>query len=198
MESLNFSKRDCGANSKAKKLRKKGLVPGIIYGKNLNSLMFEVGELDICREISKIGQHGILDVEFDGNRKKALIKDVQRDPLTNKIIHLDLQELEKNERIISSVPIVYSGEEYLHKKGMVLQKEKDSIKVEGYYDEIPKNIKIDMKEVNKGFVYRVADLEIASEISIIEDLNSVVASVGYEQLRKEEVVEDNIEESDSE
>lgn len=191
MSNLNFNKRDSNTNSKAKKLRKKGLVPGVIYGKQIKSLMFEVGELELCREISKVGQHGIMDVELDGSRKKAIIKSVQRDPLSNRIIHLDLQELEKNEKITSSVPIVYLGEEYLHKKGMVVQKEKDSIKVEGYYDEIPKNIKIDMKDVNKGLVYRIADLEIASEISIIDDLNSVVASVGYEQLRKEEVVEEN-------
>ena len=191
MGSLNFNKRDCSSNSKAKKLRKNGLVPGIIYGKKVNSMMFEVGELELSREISKIGQHGILDVDLDGSRKKALIKSVQRDPLSNKIIHLDLQELEKNEKVTSQVPIVYSGESYLNKKGLIIQKEKDSIKVEGYYDEIPKNIRIDMKDVDKGLVYRIADLEIASEISIIDDLNSVIASVSYEQLRKEEIIEEN-------
>lgn len=190
---LNFNKRDCSTNSKAKKLRKKGLVPGIIYGQKINSMMFEVGELELNREISKIGQHGIVDVDLEGNRKKAIIKSVQRDPLSNKIIHLDLQELEQNEKVISQVPIVYSGENYLNKKGLIIQKEKDSIKVEGYYDEIPKNIKIDMKDVNKGLVYRVADLEVGSELSIIDDLNTVIASVGYEQLRKEEVIEANSE-----
>lgn len=191
MESLNFSKRNYNTNSKAKKLRKKGLVPGVIYGKHLKSLMFEIGELELNREISRVGQHAVLDVDLDGSSKKVLIKEVQRDPITNKIIHLDLQELDANKKVMSSVPIVYLGEEYLHKKGMVLQKEKDSIKVEGYYDEIPKNIKIDMKEINKGLVYRVSDIEVASEISIIDDLNSVIASVGYERVKNDENTDDS-------
>jgi len=191
LESLNFSKRNYNTNSKAKKLRKKGLVPGVIYGKHLKSLMFEIGELELNREISKVGQHAVLDVDLDGSSKKVLIKEVQRDPMTNKIIHLDLQELDANKKVMSSVPIVYLGEEYLHKKGMVLQKEKDSIKVEGYYDEIPKNIKIDMKEINKGLVYRVSDIEVASEISIIDDLNSVIASVGYERVKNDENTDDS-------
>ena len=191
MESLNFSKRNYNAKSKAKKLRKKGLVPGVIYGKHLKSLMFEIGELELNREISRVGQHAVLDVDLDGSSKKVLIKEVQRDPITNKIIHLDLQELDANKKVMSSVPIVYLGEEYLHKKGMVLQKEKDSIKVEGYYDEIPKNIKIDMKEINKGLVYRVSDIEVASEISIIDDLNSVIASVGYERVKNDENTDDS-------
>lgn len=191
MESLNFSKRNYNTNSKAKKLRKKGLVPGVIYGKHLKSLMFEIGELELNREISRVGQHAVLDVDLDGRSKKVLIKEVQRDPITNKIIHLDLQELDENKKVMSSVPIVYLGEEYLHKKGMVLQKEKDSIKVEGYYDEIPKNIKIDMKEINKGLVYRVSDIEVASEISIIDDLNSVIASVGYERVKNDENTDDS-------
>ncbi|NLL31277.1 MAG: 50S ribosomal protein L25 [Clostridiales bacterium] len=181
MESLNLKKRDITKKIKAKQLRRSGRVPGILYNKNMNNFMFEVGELELCREISEIGDHGILNFQLDGKDKKALIKDVQRDPVTGKIIHIDLQELEKNQKVISSIPIQYIGEGLLNKKGMVVQKERESVKVEGVAEKLPKSIKINMANLNKGAVYKIADLEVASELSIVDDINTVVASVSYER-----------------
>lgn len=181
MENLNLQKRDANISNNAKKLRKIGKVPGILYSKELNSLLFEVGELDISREVRRNGEHGVVNLNVEGDRITALIKEVQRDPVTNKIIHLDLQELEHNQKIISQVPIQYIGEEFLHKKGMVLQKEKDTVKVECYADNLPKSFKINMSQDDKEAVYRVADLEIASELSVIDDLELVIASSLYER-----------------
>lgn len=181
MNSLNLNKRDESIPNNAKKIRRKGKVPGILYGKKSNELMFEVGELELCREISKNGEHGIVNFDLNGKDHKALIKDVQRDPVTHKIIHLDLEELDENKKIISTVPIYYEGEGLLNKKGMVLQKEKDSIKVECTADNLPKYIKINIDGSNNGYVYRAGDLEVASELSIIDDLNTVIAAVTYER-----------------
>ncbi len=181
MNSLNLNKRDENIPNNAKKLRKNGRIPGVLYGKSSNAFMFEVAELELCREISKNGEHGIVNVDLNGNECQALIKDVQRDPVTHKIIHLDLEELDKNKKIISTVPIYYEGEGYLNKKGMVLQKEKDSIKVECTADNLPKYISININGSDSGYVYRAGDLEVASELSIIDDLNTVIASVTYER-----------------
>jgi large subunit ribosomal protein L25 len=181
LDNLNLQKRDASISNNAKKLRQVGKVPGILYSKEVNNFLFEVGELDIAREVRKNGEHGVVNVSMDGDRVKALIKDVQRDPVTNKIIHLDLQELEHNQKVISQVPIQYLGEEFLNRKGMVLQKEKDTVRVECYADSLPKSFKINMAKDEKESVYRIADLEIASELSIIDDLNSVIASSVYER-----------------
>ena len=189
MNSLNLNKRDDSIPNNAKKIRRQGKVPGILYGKKLNELVFEVGEIELCREIAKNGEHGIVNLNLNGKEHKALIKDVQRDPVTHKIIHLDLEELDQNKKIISTVPIYYEGEGLLNKKGMVLQKEKDSIKVECTADNLPKYIKINIDGSNNGYVYRAGDLELASELSIIDNLNTVIAAVTYER----KTVSDNIE-----
>ena len=180
MNSLNLTKRDTSVSNNAKKLRRKGIVPGILYGRKNKEFIFEVGELELCREISKNGEHGIVNFDLNGEELQAVIKGVQRDSVTHKIIHLDLEELEKNKKIVSNVPIYYDGEEYLNKKGMVLQKEKDSVKIECNAYNLPKNIKININE-NNGMVFRVGDLEVASELSIIDDLNTVIASISYER-----------------
>lgn len=194
MNTLNLLKRDLNLANNAKKLRKQGKIPGIIYGEKNKQFMFEVSELELGREISKSGEHGIIDFNINGKNQKALIKDVQRDPVTHKILHLDLKELNENEKIISNVPLYYEGEDYLNKNGMVLQKEKDSIKVECNSEDLPKYIKLNVNELNNGYVYRVGDLEVANEISIIDSLDMVVASISYERKK----VSDDMEEIEKE
>lgn len=194
MNSLNFNKREGSIPNNAKKLRRSGKVPGILYGKELRDLMFEVGELELCKEISRTGEHGILDFNLNGTSHRALIKDVQRDPVTHKIIHLDLEELEENRKIVSSVPIRYLGEENLNKNGVVLQKERDSIKVECMPDTLPKYLNMDINGSRDGYVYRIGDLEVASELSIIDDLNTVIASVSYERKTVSDDMEEEVEE----
>ena len=189
MSNLEMNKRSIDVPNSAKKSRKNGKVPGVLYGNKINNLLFEVGELELCHEIGINGEHVILEFNLDGESHRGLIKEVQRDPVTNKIIHLDLEELNGKNKVISSVPIHYVGEEYLNKKGIVLQKEKDSVKVECSIESLPKHINFNIGNGNVGSVYKFGDLEVASEISILDDLNSVIASVIYER----KTVKDNNE-----
>ena len=193
MSNLEMNKRSIDVPNSAKKSRKNGKVPGVLYGNKINNLLFEVGELELCHEIGISGEHGVLEFNLDGESHRGLIKEVQRDPVTNKIIHLDLEELNGKNKVISSVPIHYVGEEYLNKKGIVLQKEKDSVKVECSIESLPKYIDFNIGKGNVGSVYKFGDLEVASEISILDDLNSVIASVIYER----KTVKDNNELSQS-
>lgn len=198
MSNLEMNKRVIDVPNSAKKARRNGKVPGVLYGKKMNNLLFEVAELELCHEIAANGEHGVLEFNLDGEGHRGLIKEVQRDPVTNKIIHLDLEELKGKNKIISSVPIHYVGEEYLNKKGIVVQKEKDSVKVECSIDALPKYIDFNIGTGDVGSVYKFGDLEVASEISILDDLNSVIASISYErktvvennELAKEDVKED--------
>ena len=181
MSDLEINRRSIDVPNSAKKARKNGKVPGVLYGKAIKNLLFEVGELELAHEVARNGQHGVLDFCLDGEKHKGLIKEVQKDPVTNKIIHLDLEEVNGAEKVVSSVPIHYIGEEFLNKKGIVLQKEKDSVKVECTVDSIPKYIDFNIGTGTVGSVYKCGDLEGASEISVLDDLNSVIASISYER-----------------
>lgn len=190
MSNLELNKRSIDIPNSAKKARRNGKVPGVLYGKKINNLLFEVGELELDHEVVINGEHGVIEFNLDGESHKGLIKEVQRDPISNRIIHLDLEDLNGKNKIISSIPINYIGEEYLNKKGIVLQKEKDSVKVQCSVDSLPKYIDFNIGSGDAGSVYKFADLEVASEISILDDLNSVIASVSYER----KTVSDNMDE----
>lgn len=192
MSNLEFNKRSIDIPNSAKKARRNGKVPGVLYGKKINNLLFEVGELELDHEVAVNGEHGVIEFNLDGESHKGLIKEVQRDPVSKKIIHLDLEDLKGKNNITSSVPINYIGEEFLNKKGIVLQKEKDSVKVECSVNAVPKYIDFNVGSGVAGSVYKFADLEVASEISILDDLNSVIASVSYER----KTVSDNMDEAE--
>ncbi|WP_338595164.1 50S ribosomal protein L25 [Clostridium baratii] len=179
-------------NHGGRKARAKGLVPGVLYGKNINNFMFEISSLELDREVCNVGEHGILNVEFNGDSKQVLIKEVQREPVNHEIIHIDLEMIAKGEKIETEVPIQYIGEKLLTKKGVVLQKEKDSVKISCDSASLPKSVKLDVSRGINGSVYRLDDIEVASEISILEDLNSVVASISNEKKLVAELVEQEL------
>ncbi|WP_138206217.1 50S ribosomal protein L25 [Haloimpatiens lingqiaonensis] len=196
MESLTLSKRENKTSHAAKKMRRNGLVPGVLYGKSVGNYMFEVGELELSREINEVGEHGILDLNLEGNRVKALIKEVQRDAVNHEIIHVDLQEVKKNSIIQADVPIIFHNEKLVSKNGGILQKEKNSIKVQCNAEELPKNIHIDLKGLKVGNVVRMGDVEMAKEISMIEDPDTVIVSVTYAKNEGTYMDEEEIDEQD--
>ena len=181
MNNLNLKERTCRKGNTAKQERKKGFVPGVIYGKMKNNILFEISELELNKEISSCGEHGVLDYNFGGVSHNGLIKAIQRDPVTHKIMHIDIEEFDSDEKIETDVPIQFIGEDYLNSKGQVLQKEKDSVRVKCNVDELPKSIKFEVGRGVPGTVYRFADLEVAPEIAIVDDLDMVLASISVER-----------------
>ena len=177
MEKLVVEEREKNARHSARKNRRDGKVPGILYGKNLKNLMFEVGELELNSEINRIGEHGVLDITINGDNHNVLIKEIQREPVNHKIIHIDFEELYENSRVITEVPIKFIGENAINKNGGILQKERSSVKLQCKASKIPKLIQVDVSNLSVGDAYRVADIEFGEEISIIDALNLVLATV---------------------
>lgn len=186
MEELILNKRIKNSSNSARKGRKCGKVPGIIYGKELGSLMFEIGEMDLVKELNITGEHGAVNFDLDGYSGTAVIKDVQKDPLTHKVVHIDLEEVCANEEIVAEVPIKFNGKDFLAQKGVVLQSQKDSVKVSCRAEDLPKSIDIDVSKAHIGSVYKLSDLEVGSEISIVDNLSTICASVVVQQFVPEE------------
>lgn len=193
MEKLEVKEREKKARHSARRDRREGKVPGIMYGKNLKNLMFEVGELELNNQISRIGEHGVLDITINGDNHNVLIKEIQREPVNQKIIHIDFEELYENSRVITEVPIKFLGENTISKNGDVLQKERSSIKLQCTATKIPKSIEVDVSNLNAGDSYRVADIEFAEEISIIDSLSLVIATVTKVKKYNEDAEETEIE-----
>ncbi|WCM70881.1 50S ribosomal protein L25 [Clostridium perfringens] len=180
----------------SRQCRRKGLVPGVIYGKGINNFLFEIGELELNHALSVTGEHGLLSINSQEGSLNTLIKEVQRDPVTRKVLHIDLEKVEGNEEIETAVPINYVGEEYINKLDAVLQKNLDSIKVKCSPSNIPKGVNLNVGRAKPGDQFKIADVEFGNEITVVDDLNSIVASVSYDQkIITQEVVDQEVAEN---
>lgn len=177
MESLNIQERVKKCNHFAKKERKSGKIPGVLYGSDINSFMFEVGEIELNNQIKRDGEHGLLNVEVDGSIIKALIKEVQREPLSHKVIHIDLEKVDGNEYIQTEIPLVLKGEGAVKSKGGIIQKEKISVKIQCKADNIPRSIDIDVSNLDIGGIVRIGDVELGEDFTFIEPENTVIVSI---------------------
>lgn len=196
MENLQVNQREKKTRHSSRQCRRKGLVPGVIYGKGINNFLFEIGELELNHALSVTGEHGLLSINSQEGSLNTLIKEVQRDPVTRRVLHIDLEKVEGNEEIETAVPINYVGEAYINKLDAVLQKNLDSIKVKCSPSNIPKGVNLNVGRAKPGDQFKIADVEFGNEITIVDDLNSIVASVSYDQkIITQEVVDQEVAEN---
>nr|WP_283718691.1 50S ribosomal protein L25 [Clostridium perfringens] len=196
MENLQVNQREKKTRHSSRQCRRKGLVPGVIYGKGINNFLFEIGELELNHALSVTGEHGLLNINSQEGSLNTLIKEVQRDPVTRRVLHIDLEKVEGNEEIETAVPINYIGEEYINKLDAVLQKNIDSIKVKCSPSNIPKGVNLNVGRAKPGDQFKIADVEFGNEITVVDDLNSIVASVSYDQkIITQEVVDKEVAEN---
>jgi len=190
MNELVLNKRLNKTANAVKQKRREGKVPGVVYGKKLGNLMFEIGAMELAQELSKTGEHGAVRFDLDGYSGTAVIKEVQKDPVSHKVIHVDLEEVSGSKKLQTEVPIKLQGKEFLSQKGIVIQNQKDSVLVSCKAEDLPKAIAVDVSSAKLGSVYKLSDLEVGSEISIIDNLSTVFASVVTRQFIANEVSEE--------
>ena len=103
MNEIILNKRLNKTANAVKQKRREGKVPGVVYGKKLGSLMFEIGEMELVEGLSRTGEHGALKFDLDGYSGTAIIKEVQKDPVSHKVIHIDLEEVNGNKVLQAKV-----------------------------------------------------------------------------------------------
>lgn len=165
---------------KTKKGRKEGLIPAVVYGRAIKSINIWVDALDFSRLLKKSGESTIIELDVDGKEKRnVIIYEMQRDPITNKNIHVDFFQVRMDEEIETEVELVYIGEApAVREAGGVLVKSIDKITVKCLPADLPSEINVDIS-VLKTFDDRiiVGDLKISDKIKIELELETVLASV---------------------
>lgn len=172
------------------RLRKQGRLPAVIYGLNKQNFNIEVAMADVFEVLKHDGPHAVVDINVNGNHENAIIKDIQRDPIDGKVLHIDFERIEGNKKVHTKIPINFTGEEYLKSRGLLIQKEISYVEVDAPADRIPKNITIDLSSITGNYKVTLKDVEIAEEIAIDLPENATIAQVYY---YKEQVEQDTKE-----
>lgn len=183
--------------SKAKSLRALGLTPGIVYDEG-SSILVQVPTKDLLNIIKKDGHSAIFDLSYAGKEDQVFIKELQKDPVTYEILHIDLQPIAANETMKVNVPIHVEGQHQVESLGGIVQRQLREIEVEAFPRNIPKFLEIDVSDLEIGDNILVEDLQVGEGVEVLTSPQDVVLIITEPSMEEEEEVEEIEEEGDSE
>ncbi|ROL57794.1 50S ribosomal protein L25 [Bacteroidetes/Chlorobi group bacterium Naka2016] len=156
---LKVKKRGTG-KTEAKNLRKKGLIPGIFYTKDIAPIPI-VAEPKPLRPIVHTSETKIVRLQIEGEEKEyqCILKDVQIDPLKDTISHFDLFGIHEGSRLSVEVPIVLKGQPVGVREGGTLQQSLSKVRVKCLPDRIPTHFEIDISNLKIGKAIHISDIQ---------------------------------------
>ncbi|HBR18050.1 MAG: hypothetical protein A3G39_09820 [Deltaproteobacteria bacterium RIFCSPLOWO2_12_FULL_43_16] len=166
----------------AKKLRREGLIPCILYGPaSKETTPLVVKTVDLSKALATEAKSNVLvTLKIEGDKKKArtvMFRGFQRDPLKRDIIHIDLYELMMDHKIIVDVPVHFTGKAQGVALGGILQHEARTLKVECLPNQIPDKIDVDVTPLAIGHSLHVKDITLPQGLKVVGDPNITVALV---------------------
>ena len=163
----------------ARKLRNKGKIPAVRYGKECPVAQYAVDRLAMDRLLSVSGSALVaLDVDGAGSNDELLsiVKDIQRDPVSGKIIHADFYGVRYGEPILIEVPLVFEGKAAGVVEGGLLQPVRRSLEIRCLPRQIPENIVVDVTALGIGDAIHVNDLEVEG-VEFVATVNFTIVTV---------------------
>ncbi|MFZ1135080.1 MAG: 50S ribosomal protein L25 [Candidatus Korobacteraceae bacterium] len=184
--------RQSGNKNEARRLRKDGLIPAVLYGAGLEPLNISVDPRQMKRILgSESGHNSIFDLSAGGDSGKAMIVDWQADPVKGALLHVDLKRIAMDKLLRVSVPVTLKGEAPGVKlQGGILEQMMREVEVECLPADIPSHIDADVSKLEFGQTIRVSDLPHNDKVKFITDENQAIAHV---TAVKEVVVETPVE-----
>jgi len=143
---------------KAKALRRKGLIPAVLYGAHIDPVHVAIAEPDVRRLFSQISRSTMVELQVDGEVYRVFVKDVQIDPITTNFLHLDFYVPEAGRALEISVPVKIEGEAPGVKEGGVLEVLHSEIPIEAPPEKIPPHIVVDVSKLGLDEAILVRDL----------------------------------------
>ncbi len=146
----------------SKKFKEEGFIPAVIYGNgSKEATSVKIQEIALKKILSKHGSNVKLWVACGEDKKFGFIKEIQRQPVTNKIRHIDVQLVSRDKDVKIQIPIIFDGEEALKKVQLQLQIRKAFVEVFGKIDLMPDVIRVDVsaKERNDTITFEQFKLD---------------------------------------
>lgn len=175
---------------KVKTLRAEGLLPANIYGKKIKSISIQINHKDFEKVYKETGETGIVLLEVGSDEKPVLVHNIQVDPVTDTMIHVDFFQVDLKQKVSAKVPVELVGESPAEKQtlGTVIQ-QINEIEVEAFPMDLPEKFEIsveNLSEVDQAIF--IKDIRVdKTKVEVRADPEAIIAKV--EPPQKEEVVE---------
>jgi len=177
---LTVRKRTTTGKQAAKRLRTEGLIPGILYGEKQDNIALTIDARDLRTALSTpFGRNVILQLGVDGESgtTRAVVRDMERDPVSRDVLHVDLQRISENRPIQMSIPVVLVGESPAVKEGRgILDHTMRELEVKCLPKDIPEYIEVDITELEARNAIHVSDIEV-EDVELLDNPERPVVEV---------------------
>lgn len=176
---LQVQSRDI-LGKEVKQLRHQGILPAHLYGHNIPSLSLQMDMLSAERIVDRAGSSHLVALTVDKARKprNVLLREIQRDPRTGRLVHVDFYEVSMTEEITLDVPVTLAGEAPLKLKDLVLEQGLRVLSIKCLPDRIPDEVKVDVTSLaDAGQAIHVRDIKLGPGVALLNDPEEIVARV---------------------
>ncbi len=175
---LKAIKRDDTGKGSARRARAAGRVPAIVYGQGIDPVAIAVDRREFVTALqTDAGMNVLLSIEVDGTTTTALTRELQRDPVRGTLLHADFVKIDLTQEVEVEVPVHIIGDSPGVKEGGVLEHPLFTLHVRCLPTNVPESIDADISGLNIGDALRVSELAEGRDFHILNDPDSVVASV---------------------
>ena len=184
MEKIEFKAKPRKQTGKGAcyKIRQSGSIPGILYGAAKENFTIILEKKSTEKNLKRLKGHSIianLILEDNGDSKtyKSIVKEIQYNPITRDVLHIDFNLIRSDKPIVMQVPLNFTGECPGVKEGGILEHHLWELKVEALPDKIPDAINVDISTLEIGKSLSVKNISVPEEIKILTDVEHSLATV---------------------
>jgi len=165
-----------------KEIRRDGYIPGSLYGKGKPALPLEVALGHLAEALrTDAGTHTVIDLKVDGAKRgedgTAVVKVIQKDPLTRRVLHVELERVSLSDVIVTRVPIEIHGEAPGVREGGVLELVMDQIEVKSRADQMLQRLDVDVSDLVIGSFVHAADVLLPEGIELASRPDDIVVAL---------------------
>lgn len=189
--------------SGAREVRKEGNIPAVLYGNGMEPTALVVEPEALRRALSNsAGRNTVLELEIEGSEETAgkfsMLREIQKDPLGDRVMHIDFLAIDMKKPVAVSVPVNTNGRSEGERKGGKLEKLMRAVEMECLPSDIPDSVEIDVSGLDIGDSVDVAGLGLGEGIRPIRGGEEKVVQVIAERVKEEEPAEEEAAEEEAE
>lgn len=176
---IKGERREEFGKGSARRLRRDGKIPGVLYEKGIENIHFAVDLIEMTAIVRNDGANAIVELELDGEKLLAMVKHIDQNVITLDIDHIDLLGIKRGEKVTVEVPVVMEGEAA---PGAVVLQETDYVEIEIDALSIPDELTVSIEGKEIGDALYASDVKLPEGAELISDAESLIVNVTYEQV----------------
>lgn len=192
---LEAQKREASGKGAARGMRRAGHIPGVLYGRKNEVIPIRIDARGFQNFLHTYGENAFINLEIaDHGIENVMVKEIQRDPVSNQLLHTDLLRISMDEPITSAITITLIGAAPGIQEGGILEFPHRQLTVHCLPTLLPEEIEVDINELEIDDRLSVSDISLPEGIEVLDDPNTRIVAIVPPRIEEEPEDEEGIEE----